>query len=337
MSHIWVPKFKILEGELSHKVGGMAGEFTLTRRKADTLDVVQQVGPFSNLITDYGLNLVGTTAGWAGCFVGTNSTPPSVSNPTLGSYLNHTSSTVEDGWPTSVTRGGSPDYWVTSSATYRFAAGAATGNITEVGMGYANNVPVAINHRLFSHALTVDGAGNPVTITVLADEILDVTYSLRYYPPLGPDVVQVVNISGVDYTFTTRLLNVNGNSVSRGPMRYNASSGPRFYTGTAAGTPPALAAITATNMLTQGADGPASSTQQPYVNTSKTISSVITAGLSEANLAYGLRGMTNHTWDGNNAVGLAGQVFQSTIAPAIPKNNTKVLTFGSSVSWDRHL
>ncbi len=43
--------------------------------------------------------------------------------------------------------------------TFRFAAGAAAGNLSEVGVGWTTTA-------VFSRALILDGSGNPTTITV---------------------------------------------------------------------------------------------------------------------------------------------------------------------------
>ena len=56
---------------------------------------------------------------------------------------------------------------------------------------------------LFSLALVKDSNGTPITITKLADEVLDVTYTLRIYVP-ELDVTGVMDISGVAYNYTVR-------------------------------------------------------------------------------------------------------------------------------------
>ncbi len=340
MTHIWVPKAKILEGEIGLKSGQVAGQYTIRKYKADTDELIQEIGPFDNLITDQGLNRVGTAVFGDRIFVGTGTATPSVSNTGLSAYLNYTQSSAPGGsWNPAILQGGSPDYWVQGTGTWRFAAGAATGTLTEVGIGwFVPGGAIGANHRVSSRALIVDSGGSPISITVLADEYLDVTYSLRYYPYVGSDVVQTVVISGVNYTFTTRALGVDALiycSVNVA-ARMDWSGNTEVYTGTAAGTPPALAAITATAMSNIGSTAYLIATKNTYVNSSLAMSAVFSAGLTDANMTYGIRGMiTRTTYPGNPLASFINSAFQSTISPAIPKNNTKVLQFGASVSWSR--
>lgn len=340
MTHIWVPKAKILEGEIGLKSGQVAGQYTIRKYKADTNELIQEIGPFDNLITNQGLNRVGTDVFGDTIFVGTGTATPSVSNTGLSAYLNYTYSSAPGGsWNTSILRGGSPDHWVQGAGTWRFEAGTATGTLTEVGIGWFAGTPyTAPNHRVSSRALIVDSGGSPISITVLADEYLDVTYSLRYYPYVGSDVVQTVVISGVSYTFTTRAFGVDAYIY----CSVNADAGMRWLgstevcTGTAAETPPALAAITATAMSNTGGTASLTTTQNTYVNSSFVMSAVFSAGLTEANMTYGIRGMiTRTTYPGYPVYSFINSAFQSTISPAIPKNDTKILQFGASVSWSR--
>ena len=339
MTHIWVPKAKILEGEIGLKSGQVAGQYTIRKYKADTNELIQEVGPFDNLITNQGLNRVGTAEFGNSVFIGTGTAPPAVTDTQLGTYLNYTATAAPGGaWDFALLQGGSPDYWVQGAGTWRFAAGAATGTLTEVGIGWFTSGTLPANHRVSSRALIVDSGGSPISITVLADEYLDVTYSLRYYPYVGSDVVQTVVISGVNYTFTTRALglvtstycSVNATS----PMNWAGQTEVR--TGTAAGTPPALAAITATGMLNQGAGAFLDTTKNTYVDSSLVMSATFYAGLTLANLDYGIRGMVTRTANSANPpYSFINSAFQSTISPAIPKDNTKILQFGASVSWSR--
>ena len=213
MTHIWVPKAKILEGEIGLKSGQVAGQYTIRKYKADTNELIQEIGPFDNLITNQGLNRVGTDVFGSRIFIGTSTATPSVTDTQLGAYLNYTDALAPSGsWNSSILRGGSPEYWVQGAGTWRFPAGAATGTLTEVGIGWFNGTTIEANHRVSSRALIVDSGGSPISITVLADEYLDVTYSLRYYPYIGSDVVQTVVISGVSYTFTTGALGIESSS-----------------------------------------------------------------------------------------------------------------------------
>lgn len=332
---IWVPRVGILEAELVRPKISLSGEYTIKKYKADGR-LVQEVGPFSNLITDIGLERMGT-GGNSYVFVGTGTTPASVLDTQMNVYLGYTSL---GGWNKAILRGGSPSYWVVGSGTSRFNPGAATGNITEVGIGWNSGSvgTMATTHQVFSRALTVDSMGSPITITVLADEYLDVTYSLKYWPPLT-DAVQVITISGVSYTLTTRCFGVDAyiSTQVNSPFNLNTYYGALTYSGTAAGTPPTLSAYTDNGGLANaGAYSQLLVTRDSYVTGSLTKSAVLSGGLTDANMPYGIRGLQTAVGDQSTGDSFIRQDFQSTITPAIPKDNTKVLSFGISASWGRH-
>ena len=344
--NIWVPRVGILEAECAFPRVAVEGEYTLTKYKADTMEVMQTVGPFKNLITDQGLNRVGTLSFASHVFVGTGTVVPTVVDTTMSAFQSG-SNTPQINWNAASARGGAPDHWVQGAGTTRFPAGTAIGNLTEVGVGWlsAGGTPTAANNRVSSRALIVDGTGNPITVTVLPDEVLDVTYALRLYPQLGADVVQTINISGTVHTFTTRAigvlssayLSVGGSSGSYpNASQASWSSGEVFYTGTAAGTPPALAPVTDNGMLTPGANGFPSTTRLAYVDGSLTNNATFRADLNAANMAHGIRGMLTRPIQGNSPTdSFINVAYQSTISPAIPKDATKVLQFGASHTWGR--
>ena len=152
------------------------GEYEFRVHKATGEHVRTVVVP--NLITTAGLNK------WVGSqeacrnyiFIGTGTTPPTFSDTQMGVYKTYKAV----GSPLSETNSGAPDYITTLTSYTRFAVGTATGNITEVGIGWITDfASVPDNHRVFSRALIQDVDGDPVTITVLADESLDVYYRLR--------------------------------------------------------------------------------------------------------------------------------------------------------------
>lgn len=331
LPHIWIPKLKILEAELGF-LGGTIGEceYTFTRRKADTLEAVQEVGPCKNLITNYGLNIVGTAGFSAACYVGTGNTPPANTDTTLVAVRNYTTTVQTAG--AVVARGGDPEYWAQYAITYRFAAGVASGNLTEVGVG-RNTTTTPLVYNLSSRALIVDGSGNPITLTVLDDEVLDVTYSMRFYPYVGADVVQNVVLSGTTYVFTTRSANLL-TCACNATQAQNIGGSTTVYTGTAEGTPPALGLVTA-SLSNAGTSAGLNNVTSSYVNNSLTIGCTLTAALNAANLTYGIRGMLLNTHTSGIGNTFLGQQFQSVINPRIPKTASNVLSFGASISWNR--
>lgn len=342
MTHIWVPKVKILEGEISTPKGRLAGQYTIKKYKTGFKEPVQIIGPFDNLITNTGLDAIGSEY----CnyvFVGTGTAAPNVTDDQLGNFVKETNTTVEGGWNSAILRGGSPDYWVQGAGTYRFAQGDATGTFTEVGFGYlappGGGQTIADRHRCFSRALIVDGNGSPNPITVAADEYLDVTYSIKFYPYIGADIVQSLNLSGTSHTVTSRALGVETNNYTvSNPIFYQtfSSSSTRTYTGTAPGTPPALASVTATALLNAGISSNLSTTTEAYIQGSYEMVGTVVGGLDQGNFTYGIRGMTVAcTTTTGTRYGAAAMTFQSTIDPPIMKDGTKVLQFGIKYGWAR--
>lgn len=159
-------------------------------------------GFFPNQILTAGRNVMNTQASWLGyCHVGTDSTPPTAGDTQLGGFVVSTSSVVSN---TNGTEGSAP-YFGWRRKTFRYAVGAGHGgqNLSEAGIGWGGS-----GSTLISRALIIDPITQiPTTITPLTDEILDITYELRYYPPLT-DAINSVTLDGTDYDTTTRAANV---------------------------------------------------------------------------------------------------------------------------------
>lgn len=198
------------------KVGfheSLSGRYRFVKHKAghDGLPIpgtaVVAADWFDNLITDQGLDRIGDNhIAFQYCQVGTGNNTPAFTDTQLETWLAGTS-TVESA--TGSTQPSSP-YYASYIITYRFAAGVATGNISEVGIGWASS-----GTTLFSRALILDGGGTPTTITVLADEILDVTYEYRVYPP-EVDTTGIIVISGANHDFTARACKVTSYTAGAG-------------------------------------------------------------------------------------------------------------------------
>lgn len=267
---------------------------------------------FPNLITDNGLNRMGAASDYLSvCMVGSGSTAPANTDTSLQSQVASTG-TVNS---TTTGNNASPRYgW--KRRTYRFAAGAAAGNLSEVGVGYSTT-------EVFSRALILDGGGNPTTITVLADEVLDVSYELRFYISEA-DVPFSVDISGVTYACVVRPSSINeaigdqiGDSISVNTFgRANGISAYETQT---------LGAVT-------GAPG-GPEFQVDWANSSYSAgtfyrTTVVTAGLNQANTATGI---------GSLRVDNTFCDWQMNFTPKIPKDATKVLTLNVRSSWGRHV
>lgn len=149
---------------------------------------------FQNLITDYGLNGMGSgTGGAAYCRIGSGSTAPANSDTALVAQV---ASVARQSAAAGVS---SPSpYYGWWRGVYEFPVGAAAGNISEVGVSH-----LATGANLISRSLIRDSGGTPVTLTVLSDEILRVTYEFRVYV-VETDATATITIKGVSTTVTAR-------------------------------------------------------------------------------------------------------------------------------------
>jgi len=266
---------------------------------------------FPNLILNAGLERMGSSTTFlTHCRVGTGSTPPSPLDSGLVSQLASTATVTANVYGAQST---SP-YFGWRRKTFRFGQGAAAGNISEVGVGWDAGT------LLYSRALILDSYGAPTTISVGIDETLDVTYELRTQPDIV-DSTGVVMLAGVPYEWKARpayvtnqdqwSVSTSGSTVQPVSSRaYTGVIGP--VTGGPSGTNAALAVSRA-----------------PY--SANSLKSVITisASLAQGNLPGGIKSI--QVIGGTNSLGS----YQIEFTPAIPKDDTKVLTLTYKVSWAR--
>lgn len=291
---------------------GMQGRFKLAVRKADTLEQVSETHWMDNLILNQGLNRKGTNSVSGVCEVGTSSTPPNIAQTGLISKVAHTSTIVAS----SGSAQGSAPYFGRATQTYRFAAGVATGTLAEVGVGWD------ITNDLWCRALIVDMAGNPTTITVLADEVLDVTYELRLYPDLV-DKVFIANIGGIDRDCILRASEVTEGTVWGvsifGAAGFTSFVGNKVFNG-------ALGGITVNPSGTS--DFISSFNQIPYVNNSLELKIVYVWDLNAGNLVGGITAALFETTIG---------AYKISFSPAIAKTNADKLTLQMLFTWGRYV
>lgn len=306
------------------------GEYLIKKYKRDGT-LVQEVGPIKNLITNRGLDAIAVGSGLFSqyMFVGTGTTPPAVTDSGMSAYLAKTS-TLQDQSSGNL---GSPDYVGYHSVTYRFGEGAAAGNLTEVGIGYLEydtSTPPVEFRRPCSRALIVDALGNPVTITVLSDEYLDVTYTLYVYPP-KTDYSSSVTISGVSYGYTVRLANAASTQV------YLAASSQQTFYSVFKSYNTTSAALTLGAITDPGPTGEDSFqlysptfVDSAYSPGSYTCNSTCTIPLSDyPPTGQSIRGCVLLI------MGVLSCSYQIVFTTGIPKTKTKKLVLNLSYSWAR--
>lgn len=142
--------------------------------------------------------------GWlSNIVVGTGNTPPVVTDTTLEGFVAATRVDQGDLIPNTVNSTVYPRY-VTRALKKRFnGAAIANAPLSEVGITITPSAGTTVNSTtpLASRALIVDALGSPTSITVLADEFLDITYELTTYALDGVTGSFNINILGTVETF----------------------------------------------------------------------------------------------------------------------------------------
>ena len=251
---IHVPKRELIVNPKTEcPIGGRYHSFTLTKVGADgrpmrgttrpamvrsLVGEMRPAGISHNLLTNYGMNAF-ATAGlydqlFGFCRVGTGSATPAFTDLALATHraVSNSAPSVGDAW--AIRREiSTPPFYYEMDVRRSFAAGAASGNLTEIGMSAAS-----AGNTLCSRALITDIHGAPATLTVAADEILEVTYTWRVYIPTS-DVTGTTSIKSTSYDWTMRpcaihQYGLNVSSQAGWPFAYNGLAshsicGPRAY------------------------------------------------------------------------------------------------------------
>lgn len=264
---------------------------------------------FPNLILNGGLDRMGENNDYLSwCQVGSGSTAPVAAQTAL---VNRIAGTNAIQVATSGAQATAP-YYGWRRNTYQFDQGVAAGNLSEVGVGWDTS------GSLFSRALILDGGGRPTTITVLSDEVLAVTYELRRYPGTV-DLTGTVVLDGVTHNWVSRAAGVTdqycwggeGEMALYWAESYNGDIGP------------------VTQFTPSGESGLLTATPLAYSSASYTRAATVSAGLNDSNLSGGIRSIVT----GSSAADTSR--YQIQFDPAIPKDNTKVLSLTIQHSWAR--
>ena len=271
-----------------------------------------------NLITDGGLNRYNVSS-WGGtCVVGSGNTAPANTDTQLATLVASTT-TIQSNTTGASSLAGSPTvYYAHRRIRYRFNAGVAAGNLSEVGVGWASTT-------LFSRALILDGGGSPTTITVAGDEVLDVEYELRAYPAETDSTFSVIDsITAISHACVARPATV-ATASQWAPLNYNDTP--------SASTSSSIAYDGSIGTETSSPSGTGqtstSTTIGSYSNLSYERTYTATWGLDAGNIG----GISALLLRANYSSG--GGAWQIDINPPIDKDNTKSLSINWKFSWSR--
>lgn len=271
---------------------------------------------FDNLILDQGLDRLGVPQNTAQyCQVGTGTTPPQVSDTGLAQYLTGTEATVNF-------QSGANQiapYYGWRRTTWQFQQGQVVGNISEIGFGWEIS-----GDTLFSRLLVTDESGNPSFVNITADEILQVVYELRAYPPTNDFGPYITNINGNNYSFLLRAAMVTqsawGDPVP-GWLPYLVTD----ILSTAV-TDGSIGPITGQPSSITGSPAAQIGNPEEYVPGSYQRICNISLGTGIANFPTGISAILVSTGVGT---------WQMSVTPPIPKTNLNILTLSFVISWSR--
>lgn len=305
----------------------VSGRFKIEKYKADSagnpiLESKEVAADwFENLILDQGMDGLGgrsINSSVGTIHVGSGSGEPGPSDTGLDDPVATTSSNQDtsSGWHAE------EPYYIFRRISRRFSAGAAAGNLSELGAGWGSGAS-----QLFSRALILDAQGNPTTITVLNDEVLDVTYEIRVYPDIT-DTTGTIELEGVVYDYIARAARV-GASGSGGEYWSLGSVGngdgtTRAYEGN-------IRDFTSFPVGSGGGQSLySSSSRLPYAPGSMVGAASYTWGLGSSPDG-GVRSVSARVGWASWQIEFSSQIDGS----PIPKDNTKELTLTVSHSWAR--
>lgn len=315
---------------------GFAGHFAMTAQKVIIDENGNQiptgesrhVADFENLILDNGLNRIGINVAIESCCVGSGNDVPTNTQVNLSSIVGVTNTIQNSSYGKS--RFDIAPNYISYSRTFRFSAGQAVGNLSEVGIGWGGNVTAKSIAGLWSRALIKDSQGNPTTVTILPDEILDVTYTVQMIIP-DNDVVGKIKVSNVTYNYIIRPINISAWDASligynTGRLLYWHNSGLICY---ASGD---LAAKSATTLTATAGSGSGKKQWRDYVSGSYQQVVDLFFDLDSHSAASSVTSIKLiHFY----AVGCQWQICltRESDGSAIPKDATKTLKIPFVLSW----
>ena len=288
-------------------------QFKLTNVKTGQVRELE----FENIILNSGLDRIPVGGFIAGCVLGSASSTPVATDTSITSILGSSTTLQASGAGTANTS--TTPYWCSYYWTYRFIEGVATGNISQVAMAFGT---VSAGTTLFSLALVKDSGGTPITITKLADEVLDVTYTLQLFCP-SADATGTVSISGVDYDYIVRPSEAASWSASNNLSSIWLVGVFTGDVGTQLATPSGTSSYNAST-----------NTFGSYTAGSFTRDLAMSWDLNQGNLSGGIRSLVI-------ATGASGgtrwqiQYNRTSDSAKIPKDATKRLTLNVRFSWGR--
>ena len=295
------------------KVGAL---FKCVVHKGDGVPT-KETGWFHNLVLDSGLDQMSKGTWIDRVCVGSGNSKPTVDQVRLDNFVASTTNVLAYGNTSSNVE----PYFYGNKRTYRYGEGAAKGNLTEIGLGWADD-------KMWNRTLIKDINGDPTTLTILEDEYLDVLIEVRVYlKSSGSGAFRLLDkvggvISEHTYKMQPDMVNSSQNKFNRVSMGTDNNGNFIWISGKGFGTP--------TNPVREDSLG-AYARGITYPNT-RTVVGTWDAALTANNFAHksfsiGIDGLCDSGYYNGYSV---------EIDPPITKKNTQVMRYSFSLSWERH-
>ena len=318
----------------------LSGRFRLVVRNAYTHRITKTC-EFNNVITNNGLNNYGyvIAKNLGRCWVGSGNTPPTANDDKLEHALAYTDGGDRD--QCSIIAPSEPNWICTGKLQYRFEPGTIIGDIREIGISNRTTPKdketgaTTDTFSLWSRALITNSKGEPITITILPDEYLDVFYLLKMHPK-NEDIPFSFNLGGVVYNGVSRLAWVQNTRCNI----YNDREFGQLNFGTGI----TVKTVYNSNILgeiyesikgsTRYATIPNNQSQDEYEENFFYRDCEAVIGLNDGNIEGGIWGL-----ELGPANGTATQMIsysQIALDKPIPKNNTNAIKFTIRCRWGRY-
>lgn len=191
--------------DMSAKVNGV---FRVQLKDSNTGKIKQDTGEFSNAILNNVIDsqnnsVSGNKLQMVYAHFGTGSSATDLSSTTLQSPITPNAARVAPSLTVTTDLNiAANTFTIKERRVVTTLAGQFQGNLSEVGMGPSN---LTSSTQVFSRALILDDAGNPVTITAGAEDQLVVTYDLYFTIPA--QTINTINVitNGVSVPTTVTL------------------------------------------------------------------------------------------------------------------------------------
>lgn len=299
----------------------VGAKFKLVVHKGDGVPVRESAW-FNNIVLNSGLARLSNSSNWAydRCLVGSGNSLPTQDQSQLDALIaaSTTIKTTENSKRTS-----GDDKHVYSNIVWSFGQGVAAGNISEVALAWSNT-------GLFNRALIRDINNNPTTITVLADEYLDVISEVRGY--MSQELTGSFSlldkfgglISTHDYTCSGRF-NPSGEVGRLAQLSISSSLHfPIAYTGEI------QSPIDSLPSGANSGNGTISvSNTYPAYNKCRAVVTIPlgTANITQKTIVFQIGGF----FRGNSFC-----TYQAQIDPPITKTNTQIMTYTVELTWSNY-